>query len=154
MSFETLDRPLQGLGLGFKASSRFGSQLESVELHIALRRLSLYTLAVDDYQASSPSAFSLAILGELRNFTRHSFMSLNPNVRRCAQNPRSVPTIRVHLQSIVHVPHPGSPIPGTRLGHQDAAFDPEPHERLADSPELMMSIMVMASIGSVGLDER
>ncbi|KIW34726.1 uncharacterized protein PV07_01484 [Cladophialophora immunda] len=74
------DHPLGRLGRGFSALGLFDAPPKSRDLQIALRGLSQYTLAVDDYLAARPEAPSLAILEELRCFVMHGILSLTPDV--------------------------------------------------------------------------
>ncbi|ETI23930.1 hypothetical protein G647_05737 [Cladophialophora carrionii CBS 160.54] len=70
------DHPLRTLGQGFSILDHFGSPLRSLDLQIALHRLSLYTLAVDDYLVGRSAAQSLSLLGVERSFAIHSLMGL------------------------------------------------------------------------------
>jgi hypothetical protein len=72
------DHPLRKLGQGFAILNNFGSPLRSLDLQVALHRLSLYTLAVDDYLAGRSVAQSLSVLGEERTLAMHSVMGLTP----------------------------------------------------------------------------
>jgi hypothetical protein len=72
------DHPLRRLGQGFAILNNFGSPRRSLDLQVALHRLSLYTLAVDDYLAGRSVAHSLSVLGEERTLAMHSLMGLTP----------------------------------------------------------------------------
>ncbi|KIY02124.1 uncharacterized protein Z520_02262 [Fonsecaea multimorphosa CBS 102226] len=74
------DHPLHRLGRGFSTLDQFDSSLTSLDLEIALRGLSQYTRAVDDYLAARPEAPSIAVLEELRCFVMHGILSLTPDL--------------------------------------------------------------------------
>lgn len=64
------------MGRGFDVLTRICTSTAAWELQLALRRLALYSLAVDDYMAGRSVKQSLAIIGEQRNFVQHGLMAL------------------------------------------------------------------------------
>jgi hypothetical protein len=70
------EHPLAQLGIGFQILRDLLPDEDDHALSFALRNLSTYSLAVDDYIMGRPQALSLGTLADQRNFVQHSLMSL------------------------------------------------------------------------------
>ncbi|KIW81531.1 hypothetical protein Z517_04557 [Fonsecaea pedrosoi CBS 271.37] len=148
------DHPLHRLGKGFSTLDHFDSSLKSLDLQVAVRGLSQYTLAVDDYLQNRPEAPSLAVLEELRCFVMHGMLSLTPDLDEpCAAGVEVLQAC--HLAALTYAMLCVFPLPA-------APFDLlARHVRLclsrctsarawSDAPHLMLWITVVAGVAATG----
>ncbi|KAH0840887.1 hypothetical protein FOPE_06204 [Fonsecaea pedrosoi] len=71
-----IGHPLARLGVGFQTLYDLLPSEVAQELHLVLRQLSTYLLAVEDYIMGRPRSQSMLVLVDQRNFVQHSLMSL------------------------------------------------------------------------------
>ncbi|KIW70546.1 hypothetical protein, variant [Phialophora macrospora] len=157
------NHPLRRLGRGFAILDNFGSPLRALDLQIALHRLSLYTLAVDDYLAGRSVAQSLSMLGEERTLVMHSLMGLTPGVPDLDTDARPLaPGDELfdlcHLAALIYsvlcvLPLPAAPLEllvhRTRTLFARHGFARE----WAGAPTLMLWSAFMAGMAALGVND-
>lgn len=125
---------------------------------MALHRLSLYSIAVDDYIAGRSTAQSLALLGEERNFVQHGIMSLTPVLNEpCSAGDEllDICQLAAVIFSLLCVfPYPAAKfellvnrIRGIMSGYTFA-------KEWSEAPDLMLWITYMTAVASVNSEPR
>ncbi|EXJ62208.1 hypothetical protein A1O7_02641 [Cladophialophora yegresii CBS 114405] len=154
------NHPLRTLGQGFSILDKLGSSspLRSLDLQIALHRLSLYTLAVDDYLAGRSAAHSLSLLGEERSLVIHTLMGLTRAVtERCDRADDDLLDL-CHVAALIYsvlcvFPIPAAPF-GLLVQRTKTLFGKRSFAReWSEAPSLMLWIASMAGIAALGAND-
>lgn len=132
---------------------KFGSPLRSLDLQLALHRLSLYTLAVDDYIVARSVAQSLAILGEERSLVMHGVMSLappKPDETGCLEVNDNL-LVLCHLAALIFcvlcvLPLPAAPFDVLMQRVRSILMQHDFTREWSEAPKLMLWISFMAAI--------
>jgi hypothetical protein len=151
------NHPLRTLGRGFSVLDNFGSPLTALDLQIALHRLSLYTLAVDDYLAARSSAQSLAMLGEERTFVMYGLMQLAPDLDQpCAPGDELLELcyLAIAIYSLLCI-FPIADAPFGRLVQRikSLLLARDFTKEWSEAPKLMLWMSFMTCIASVGQED-
>ncbi|EXJ68432.1 uncharacterized protein A1O5_08224 [Cladophialophora psammophila CBS 110553] len=166
MDFESLlsrvwkaNHPLHRLGQGFSVLDSFDSSPKSSDLQLALRGLSLYTLAVDDYLAARSVAPSLAVLEDLRCFVMHGILALTPPdllSDPCPQPGADEVLYICQLAALTYgmlciFPLPAAPFELLANRIKQSLSRHDFTKAWAEAPRLMLWITFVAAIASSGL---
>ena len=155
-SLRRRNRRLHSIGNGFSVLGIALPNTDLQALHATLQRLSLYTLAIEDYITGSSFAQRLVVLADQRNFCQHSLLSLIPNPDNDAENDLiRVCRIAAMTYSFLCV----FPISATSFAKLAAAIKTILSRRNFEEirrevPRLVVWIVMMGAIAAIGSEHR
>jgi hypothetical protein len=151
------DHPLRSIGNGFQQLHGVTDSSQAQDLLVALNRLALYSLAVDDYIAGRPMRYELPTLSEHRNYVHFEYIRWLPDVENSRQPTNPLMSF-VHLCGLIYsllcvFPMPKAPFEGLvkKIRHLL-----DSHDILRDNRPsgILLWALWMTGIACVGLPDR
>lgn len=152
------NHPLRTLGGGFLALKQFSASRKYAALQRVLQRLSLYTMAVDDYAAGRGSAQNLGLLSEERTLVTHTLLQLTPDMNQPSQPGQELFDL-VQITAVIYMllcvfPVPAAPFQKLVLYIKQQLDSHSFGEEWTQASNLMLWVSCIAGIATTGLDDN